>query len=240
MALELPGEVVQLLQFIGINFPQCNEDKVREFASHVRDFAANLEDTHSQASSTIRQVGQAYSGQSYELLVSKWAHLSQGHMTVLIDACHVLASALDVAADVIVGMKTEAIAELVVLAASFIADQAAAVATFGIAEAAIALIEEAAEKVVDFLTQQLIQYITGMVIEAALKPLLGLIDKAVSGMTYGALEDLLGVSGGSAGTGFGVDADALSRHAETFRGHAETVAGHAQDFAGKVAGLSFT
>jgi uncharacterized protein YukE len=240
MAIELPSEVAQFLNFIGINWPNVNEDKVREFAGHVRDFAANIQDTHDQASSTLKQLGQAYQGQSYELLASKWAHLSQGHMSVLIDACHVLATALDGAADFIVGMKVEAIGELIAMAAAFIADQAAAVATFGIAEAAVALIEQAAEKLVDFLTQQLVQHIIGEVIEAALKPLLGLIEKAVHGMTYSALEDMLGVSGGSAGTGFGIDADAVMQHAQLFRGHAETVAGHAQTLSAAVSGLSFS
>ena len=184
-------------------------------------------------------MGASYQGQSYDLLLSKWSALSDGHMTVLTDACGVLATALDVGADVIVGMKVEAIGELIAMAAAFVADQAAAVATFGLAEAAIPLIEEAAEKLVDFLTQQLVQYIVGEIIEAALTPLLDVVEKAVSGMTYSALEDILGVSGGSAGTGLSIDPDAVTAHAETMRGHAETVAGHAQTFTDRVSGMSF-
>lgn len=240
MAIELPGEVVQFLQFIGVNWPQVNEDKVREFASHVREFAANIEDAHQQASGTVQAMGAAYQANSYELLVSKWAHLSQGHMRDLLDACEVLAVALDAGADYIVAMKMECIAELVVMAASFIADQAAAVVTLGIAEAAEALIIEAAEKLVDFLEQQIIQYIIGQVVEAALTPLLGVVEKAVAGMTYQALEDMLGVSGGGAGDGFMVHPEELRGHAQVFGQHAETVVGHAQTFSGRVAGLSFT
>ncbi|GAA2271354.1 hypothetical protein GCM10010430_66570 [Kitasatospora cystarginea] len=41
VAVELPCEVVSFLQFIGINWPTVNEDKVREFASHVREFAGS-------------------------------------------------------------------------------------------------------------------------------------------------------------------------------------------------------
>ncbi|MGV9565743.1 hypothetical protein [Streptomyces sp. NPDC003480] len=58
-----------------------------------------------------------------------------------------------------------------------------------------ALVIEAAEKAVDYLEQQVTQYIIGQVIEAALNPLLGVIEKSVAGMTYSALEDVLGVSG---------------------------------------------
>jgi uncharacterized protein YukE len=232
--------VAQFLQFIGINWPQVNEDKVREFGTHVSDFATNINNAHTAASATLQQVGGSYSGASYELLVSKWAHLSQEHMTVLIDACKVLSTALGVAADAIVGMKLEAIGELVVMAATFVADQAAAVATFGLAEAALPLIEEAAEKLVDYLTQMLVQYIIGKVIEAALTPLLNLIEKSVAGMTYSALEDMLGVQGGSGGTGFGIDPDAVTAHAAVFRDHADTVAQHAQTLSTQVSGLSFS
>ncbi|WP_055585152.1 WXG100 family type VII secretion target, partial [Peterkaempfera griseoplana] len=194
MAIELPGEVVSFLQFIGINWPSVNEDKVREFASHVREFGQSVESTHQDSTATIKQLGQAYEGASYEALLSKWAQLSDSHMTELVQACQVVATALDAAADVIVAMKVEAIAELVALAAAFVADQAAAVATLGAAEAAMVLIEEAAEKLVNFLEQQLEQYIIGQVIEAAIDPLVEVVGRAVSGLVFQAAESALGVS----------------------------------------------
>jgi hypothetical protein len=61
----------------------------------------------------IKQWGQAYEGASYDALLSKWAQLSDSYMTELMQACQAVATALDVAADVIVEMKVEAIAELV-------------------------------------------------------------------------------------------------------------------------------
>ena len=240
MAIELPQPVVDFLQVIGINWPQVNEDKVREFATHVREFASNIEDTHSQVNSALQDVGQAYQGKSYDMLISKWAALSQNHMTELLDACKVVAVALEGAADAIIGLKVEAIAELVVLAATFVADQAAAVVTFGLSEAALPLIEEAATKLVDFLTQQLIQEIVGKVIEAALNPLFDLVQKAASGMTFSALEDALGVGGGSGGSGFSMDPQTVITHSARFGEYADTVSQHAQTFSTNVSGLSFT
>ncbi|GAA1271882.1 hypothetical protein GCM10009665_70010 [Kitasatospora nipponensis] len=240
MAIELPGEVVDFLQFIGVNWPQVNEDHVREFASHVRDFATNIDGTHQQAGETIKAMGDAYQANSYDLLVSKWAHLSQGHMSDLLNACHALATALDAAAGYIVAMKLECIAELTAMAIAFAADQAAAVATLGLAEAAVALVIKGAEAAVDFLQQQLVQYIIAQVVEAALTPLLGVIEKAVAGMTYSALEDMLGVSGTGTGDGFRIHPEELDAHAKVFAQHAEAVKGHAQTFSGNIAGLDFT
>lgn len=127
MAIELPDEVVTFLQFVGVNWPSVNEDKVREFASHVRDFAQKLDETHKDSTSTIHKLAEVYQGASYEALLAKWGQLSDGHMTELVNACQTVATALDLAADTIVAMKVEAIAELIVLAITFVADQAAAV-----------------------------------------------------------------------------------------------------------------
>ncbi|MFE2348066.1 WXG100-like domain-containing protein [Kitasatospora cineracea] len=241
MAIELPGEVVDFLSVIGINWPTVNEDKVREFAGHVREFADNVDASHQQSTATVQQLGQAYEGASYEALLAKWASVSDQHLNELVQACHVVATALDVAADVIVAMKVETIGELIALAAAFVADQAAAVATLGAAEAAVILIEEAAKRLINYLEQQLEQYIIGQVIEAAIGPLVDTVANAVSGMVFQAAESALGVSGGGGGggTGFRIDPDALDEHARMMHDHAETVAGHAQAFQSKLAGVSF-
>lgn len=62
MAIELPDEVVTFLSIIGINWPTVNEDKVREFASHIREFADNVEAAHRDSTATIHSLGEAYQG----------------------------------------------------------------------------------------------------------------------------------------------------------------------------------
>jgi len=199
-----------------------------------------VENAHADSSNTIRGIGEAYEGASYEALLAKWAALSDSHLNDLVQACHVVADALDIAADVIVAMKLETIGELIALAAAFVADQAAAVATLGAAEAAVILIEETAKRLINYLEQQLEQYIIAQVIEAAIGPLIDTVANAVSGLVFEAAEAALGVDGGSAGgTGFRIDPDALEAHARTMHDHAETVAGHAQVFQSKIAGVSF-
>ncbi|WP_030459527.1 WXG100 family type VII secretion target [Kitasatospora sp. NRRL B-11411] len=112
---------MELLSFFGIDWPTVNEDKVREFAAHVREFAQNVEGSHQESTQTIQRLGQAYEGAPYEALLAKWASASDEHFNELIQACHVVADALDIAADVIVGMKVETIGELIALAAATVA-----------------------------------------------------------------------------------------------------------------------
>src|SRR6202023_590649 len=113
----------------------------------------------------IQRMGEHYQANSYEQLVASWARMSNDHMRELVDACEVAAVALEVAADVIVGAKLSVITELGVMAAEFVADQAAAVVTLGAAEAAEALLIEATKKIVNAILQQLEQQIIGDLIE---------------------------------------------------------------------------
>ena len=246
MSIELPAPVVDFLQVLGINFPEVNEDHVRELGAHVRTFAEGVGQTHDQATQTITQMGDSYQGASYDALVQGWASMSAQHMTELQDACQVVAVAMDAAADFIVAMKLEAIAELVVMAAAFVADQAAAVVTFGLAEAAVAAIEAAGRKLCEVLEQQLTQYVIGKVIEAAITPLVQVVGNAVSGFAFQAAESALGAGGGSgSGTGGGgssfmMQPDALRSNAQTMLVHADTMQQHADTFTSNVSALTFT
>ncbi|MFE3774641.1 hypothetical protein [Streptomyces sp. NPDC059122] len=50
-AIELPDEVVSFLQFIGVNWPSVNEDKVREFpgGGAGESFSIHPEEMHKRA-----------------------------------------------------------------------------------------------------------------------------------------------------------------------------------------------
>jgi uncharacterized protein YukE len=237
MALDPPSEVVKFLNFIGIDWPDVNEDAVREFASHVREFSSKISSAHDDATSTVKQVGDVYSGAAYEAMVAKWASTSTAHISELTEACSVVATALDVAADAIVAMKGVAIAELIALAISFAADQVAAALTFGIAEAAEALVIAAGKKAIDFLEQQLEQQIVGEVVEAAIKPLLATVERAVEGLVYNAASAALG--GGASSSSFSIDTEAVTSLGGTMATHADTVRSATDDFTSKVASVNF-
>jgi uncharacterized protein YukE len=242
MALDPPSEVVQFLQFIGVNWPSVNEDTVREVAGMIQEFADNLKNTHQDATSTIQNMGDAYQADSYDQLVQRWADMSSTHMTDLLNACHDVVAALHAAADYIVAMKISAIAELVGLAAAFVADQAAAVATFGLAEAAVVALDELASEAVDFLEQQLVQYIISEVIEAGFKALGPVIERAMDGFVFKAAASILDVPAapsGASGSGYRIHPEMLRVHAATMRAHGETAAGHAQDLKARLATVSF-
>ncbi|HEV3170738.1 MAG TPA: hypothetical protein VGZ32_10385 [Actinocrinis sp.] len=231
---DLPLPVVNFLNVIGVEWPYIDEDTVNRFASLVREFGQAVEQTHRDATATVQGIAQAHQGASTEVLKSGWAHLSSAHVTEIVDGCDVLAVALEGWAAEIVVQKGIAIAELVTMAATFFADQAAAVATLGLAEAAVPVIIAAAKKLAESLIDDLEQYIMGKVIEAAAKPLFAKVEAALSGLDW----SQSGASSSSA-QGFSLDLQALEEQATHMKVHAETMRAHAAKLGSGIAGLAF-
>jgi type VII secretion system (Wss) protein ESAT-6 len=231
---DLPLPVVNFLNVIGVPWPYIDEDQVTQFAAFVREFATAVQTTHDDATRAVADIAAAYRGSATDAMTSGWTKLSARHVDELIDGCHILAGALDVAAGYIVAQKAEAIAVLIGMAAAFVADQAAAVATAGLAEAAVPLIIEGAERVVKSLVMDLEQHIIGEVVEAAARPLFGKLEDALSGLDWSR-------SGAQAGAtdGISLDAEAAFAHIAKLRSHAETLRGHGEQFSSAIAGLGF-
>lgn len=233
---DLPLPVVSFLNAIGVPWPYLNEDTVWQFSGLVREFSQAVQTTHQDATDAVTGITQTHKAQSTELMMSGWSKLSGQHVDEIVTGCGVLADALDAAGGYIVAQKGEAIAELVGMAAAFVADQAAAVVTFGLSEAALPLIEETAAKLVESLEADLQQYIAGQVIEAAAKPLFAKIDAAMSGLDW----SQSGVGPGGEATGFSVYPSATKAHTTALRGHAATMRSHGAALSSQVRGLKFT
>jgi hypothetical protein len=232
---DLPGPVVNFLNVIGVPWPYINEDQVSQFATLTRQFGQAVQTTHQDATRAVAGIAKAHQGTSTQQMNSGWANMSEAHVQELVTGCGILADALDVGAGYIVAQKAEAVATLIGMAATFIADQAAAVATFGLAEAAVPLIIEAGEQLVKSLVMDLQQYIIGKVVEAAAKPLFAKVEAALSGLDW----SQAGGGPGGESTGFSMDADAVRTQTSALRDHADTLRTHGQTFQQGVQGLGF-
>ena len=232
---DLPGAVVTFLNVIGIDWPYLNEDQIRQFATLVRQFGQAVEQTHQDSTMAVRNIAEVYQGASTRQLNSGWAHLSAQHVDEIVEGCRILAEALDLGADFVVAQKGAAVLELIGMAAAFVADQAAAAVTFGIAEAGAPLIIEGAKVLMETLKQQIIQYLVGEIVEAAAKPLFAKVENALAGL------DWSNAPAGESGVGesFSIDAGAVAAHTALMRGHAETMRGHAETLRTGLGGLSF-
>jgi hypothetical protein len=234
---DLPLPVVNFLNVIGVPWPYIDEDQVREFATLTRQFAQAVETTHDDATRAVAGIAEGHQSVSTEAMTSGWARMSTEHVHELVNGCHVLADALDVAAVYIVAQKMEAVAVLIGMAEAFIADQAAAVATLGLAEAAVPLLIVGAQRLVKSLVMDLEQHLIGKVIEAAAKPLFAKVEVAMASLDWSTSG-----SGGSArpvSTGVTIYPDVVGEHLANLRGHAATMRDHGARFQHAIAGLGF-
>jgi hypothetical protein len=233
---DLPLPVVNFLNIIGVPWPYINEDTVMQFATLTRDFGQAVQTTHDDATRAIAGIADAHQSASTQVMQSGWAKMSDEHVRELVIGCQVLADALDVAAGYIVAQKVEAIAVLIEMAAAFVADQAAAIATFGIAEAAVPAIIEGAELLVKALVTTLEQYLIAEVIEAAAKPLFAKVEAAMSSLDWSKAG--AGVAAPPA-NGFAVEPDVVRQYVGALRTNAMTMRDHGARFQAGVRALAF-
>ncbi|WP_234018926.1 MULTISPECIES: WXG100 family type VII secretion target [unclassified Streptomyces] len=231
------------MDMMGLNWPQVNEDAVREFAGHVRTFAGDIGSSQEQASATIQAMAACYQGSSYDRLAETWSRLASSHMTELMQGCEVAAVALDIAADLIVAAKMAVIAQLVFVAIQLAAAAAAAVFTLGAAAAAEAALIQVTKKVVNELLERALEEIVAHLAAQAVEPLEEIVGRALKGLVLKGVEaasDAIADSAGAgAGTGFSIHPDQLLKHADDFKKHSDEVAGHAAKFSSATAGVSF-
>jgi hypothetical protein len=232
---DLPLPVVNFLNVIGVPWPYIDEDVVLQFASLTHEFGQAVRTTHDNATHAVHMLAEAHQGMSTEAMRSGWGTMSDKHVTEIVAGCDALAVALEAAAGYIVAQKAEAIAVLVGMAAAFVADQAAAIATAGIAEAAVPLIIVGAERLVKSLVMDLQQHVIGEVVEAAAKPLFARIGEAMSGLDW----SQSGGGGGAEPTQVSIDPAAVRTQIGLMREHAVDMRQHGARFSMAVAGLGF-
>lgn len=235
MAIDLPSEVAFFLNLCGIPYPDINEDDVRALAEYVRAFAQQVRETHASATGVINQMGDFYSGESYQQLVATWAGMSATHMRQLDSACEIVGQALDAAATVITVVKVVVLAELAALAAAY----TSILLTPPLAPSA-PLVAAAARRLCEEMSQYLIGYIIAEVIGKAIEPLEQAIEDMVKGVVYDAARDALDVPSSGRTQPLHIEPDAVQHFAKVLDDHADDILQHAATFAENVSTLDFT
>jgi hypothetical protein len=135
MSVMLDQKLVFVLNLIGFNWPQADEDKLRESARHWREYASELQHVMTDTNQTLGQITAENRGESIDALEQNWRqfheHLRQAH-----DTAGLVAEVLDDFALAVEGLKVAVVVQLGILAAELAATTGAAFLTFGVAEAA--------------------------------------------------------------------------------------------------------
>jgi hypothetical protein len=167
---------------------------------------------------------------------SGWAHLSAAHVKEVVEACSLMADAIDAWAVYVVVQKGQALGQLVELAISYAAAIAASPETLGASLAALPGLEEIGEMLGNSLIQDLDMYLQGKVIEAASKPLVAKVEAMLAGLDWknapGGVDPL-----GSGGVQ--LDVNEVEQQAQILEAHAQTMRSHAVNFRTQAAAIEF-
>ena len=194
--MDLPEPLVWVLNLVGVDWPDIDEDDLRSAADELRQFAQELTGDTADAKSQIEQMLQNNSSQSLELFEGLWNKVAGSHLPQMSQAMTVVAGALDVGAVVVVGMKVAAIAQLVILAAEIISDQVEAAFTFGATEALIPVQTLATREIMKTIEDKVVSQIEQQVIGAVEQPVIDALTNAATELGGQLLSDAAGLSSG--------------------------------------------
>ncbi|MFG2206151.1 hypothetical protein [Streptomyces sp. NPDC048638] len=135
----LPVEVDWVLDLLGFQWPNIDEDKMLDAAEAWSSFAASVRAAQQQGESATQAVRGSNTGDAIEAFDNKWKKFSgEGFLDASAEAAEALAIVLRIVAAIIMVMKIAVIAQLIALAIEFAAAQAAAPVTLGASEAGAA------------------------------------------------------------------------------------------------------
>ncbi|MFF4955016.1 DUF6531 domain-containing protein [Streptomyces chattanoogensis] len=193
----LPGWADELLDLIGVSWPNVDEDDYREMANAMREFADDIDEGANEAHSAIQGlVGSAGGSLAVEALNAHWGKINGKHLKGLADCGRMAGTAMDGVAVLIEGAKIGALVQLGILAAEVIAAQAAAPFTLGLSELGAMGATQATRLILKRLFKEVCQQVAEQVVSIALTPVEEALGAMVGDLVVQLGANALGVQDG--------------------------------------------
>ncbi|GAA2739490.1 MULTISPECIES: hypothetical protein [Kitasatospora] len=236
MGVVLPDELAWVLDLIGINWPNVDEDEYREMADELRDLASTLNadrDLIARAAEDFLGINQ---GEAADAFKAHFDKVAGTHMPQVAQALGLFATGLDGAALVITGAKIAAVVQLGILAAEVIAAQAAAPFTFGLSEAGALGATQATRMIVKRLLKEAEQQLLSQLMSLVEGPIFAALDSMAQDLIVQLARNALGVQHGidlgqTANAGKSGFKDGVQQSVDQVKGYADDPLGAAKDFA---------
>ncbi|WP_206507529.1 RHS repeat-associated core domain-containing protein [Streptomyces chrestomyceticus] len=179
MGVVLPGWADELLDLIGVSWPNVDEDDYREMANAMREFADDIDEGSSEAHGAIQNLVSSAGGSvAVEALNAHWGKVNGKHLKNLAGCGRMAGTAMDGVATLIEGAKLGALVQLGILAAEVIAAQAAAPFTFGLSELGALGATQVTRIALKRLFKEACQQVAEQVVSVALTP----VEEALAAM----------------------------------------------------------
>ncbi|MFI0235811.1 nucleic acid/nucleotide deaminase domain-containing protein [Streptomyces sp. NPDC016845] len=203
MGYTIPGWLDDVLDFIGINFPNVDEDDYREMATAMREFADKFEGHGGDAHKAFSRILSSSEGWAVDSMEKHWGKIKASHLEKVPELARLFADACDVLADIIFGMKTKAEIELGVMAASVGISAGLAVVTGGlsalIGAAEVAAMRRLVKRIIDEAVDRIIDEVLAKITEPINAKLEALVEDMVLDLAEGAFSAQTGAGDGKGG-----------------------------------------
>ncbi len=192
MSVVLPEDLAWVLNLLGFNWPNIDEDQLRAAAAADRRLAQQAETARGHADAAQEIITSRNAGVSVDAFSAHASKVSV-HLGRLAQVYDLTADALDAIALVVEGAKIAVVGQLAALAAEIAAAAAATIFTFGLSDAvglaATALTRISVQEILDELENQVIALAEGLAVSEAVSALAAsaasLAGKAVSDYVAG-------------------------------------------------------
>ncbi|WP_033339584.1 WXG100-like domain-containing protein [Catenuloplanes japonicus] len=163
MGLELPGELVTVLGWLGYEWPDADETALFEMGQAWIGMAGTLESTITAAEGAAGTVQSDNAGPAMQAFGTWWTADGSPVPTLGsgVDAATALGAGLLASAAIVLALKIQIIVQLILLAVAVAQAIAAATVSFGASLLVIPLLKEAARMVVGLLIDQAIAAVLG-------------------------------------------------------------------------------
>ncbi|ALC21052.1 RHS repeat-associated core domain-containing protein [Streptomyces pristinaespiralis] len=196
MAVTVPDWADTLLDVIGVNWPNVDEDAYRDMADSLREFAEDLEDDGHLANQHVQRLLSSGYGEAIDALNGHWGKVKDKHIKDIAGAARTIAGALDNAATAIEAMKYAALVHLGVLAGKAGISMALIPVTGGLSmllgAAAIAACQQAVRKVIKECMEEVVAYI----VSAMTEPAVAALENMAADLAIQVAADALGLQNG--------------------------------------------
>ncbi|MFF7129397.1 DUF6531 domain-containing protein [Streptomyces sp. NPDC008240] len=207
MGYTIPGWLDDVLDFIGIKFPNVDEDDYREMADAMRDFADKFEGHGGDAHKAVSRILSSSQGWAVDSMERHWNQVKASHLEKLPELARLFADACDVLADIIFGMKTKAEIELAAMAASVGVSAGLAVVTGGlsalIGAAEVTAMRQVVKRIIDEAVDRIVDEVLAKITEPINAKLEAMVEDMVLDLVDGAfsMPPAAGGKGGHGGHG---------------------------------------
>ncbi len=163
MGMTLPGELERLLNDLGFNWPEIDEERLFELGQSWSAYGGKLEQISADAERAAEEVWSGNSGPAIEAFKSRWEHEKSPAQILKKGATagHTLGAILMVCGEVVLALKINVIVQLTILLMEIIEALATVEVTFGASLLEIPVFKEIQQMVINAIINEAINAILG-------------------------------------------------------------------------------